>query len=123
MIALRFRLPNTATYYLRVSDEKTRNLTELLPYFPELLPQTPEKEENGAFCGRISEVLSLSVKRVESMRRIRGSSNSLNKECFFPLITACLYPCSVFLCERLAVPSQLDKIVAHEAEKPPRAMP
>ncbi|MFA4823897.1 MAG: hypothetical protein WC593_01930 [Methanoregula sp.] len=43
MIALSFRLPNTANYCLWFSDVKTLDLKELLPHFPELLPQMREK--------------------------------------------------------------------------------
>jgi len=56
MIALSFRLPNTANYCLWFSDVKILDLTELLPHFPELLPQNREKGENGALYGRILEV-------------------------------------------------------------------
>jgi len=43
MIAPGFCLPNAANYYLSYSDVKTLDLTELLPRFPELLPQNREK--------------------------------------------------------------------------------
>jgi len=63
MIPPGFRLPNVANYCLSFSDVKTLDLKELLPHFPELLPQNREKGENGACYGRILEVLAECLKK------------------------------------------------------------